>query len=143
MRASSAVIAAIIITTAIGLTACGADVYTPPRVYPERGFTSGVEVAPDGTLQCRADQATVLLVRDGSVSHNGQVVKTVWDDVSITVSWGGTLEQTSGFATGHYGQTPFLIPESVRKEGEMRIDFLEDFKEIAPAISVTLCGGGM
>lgn len=129
---------------AVTMTACGADVYTPPRVYPERGFTSGVEVAPDGTLQCRANEATVVLVRDGSISHNGQVIETSWTEVSIIVNWSGeVLEQSSGYATGQFGQRPFLITEDIRKGGSFEVNFLEDFKEVAPAINVTLCGGGM
>lgn len=117
----------------------------PVKVYPERGATPDM-VKTNKSVACdTAKVASVVLADDeGTVSHNGTLITSQWDEDSVLITFEGDAPFTSGYVVGARSTEPFLIPGVAQGKNSpgLALD-TTDFSKSGQFLDIYLCGGGM
>ena len=114
---------------------------SPASVYIERGYVPYTVENPDGTLSCDSSVLSSLLVQDGTVSVDGTLVTTTWDESTVTVMFDGPAFAEVAIVNG---QVATVLRDTAKTVG-FKMDFGAggDWNSVAPADEVVVCGGGM
>lgn len=117
----------------------------PAKVYPERGVTNGVNGEDIGLVCDTSAVASIKLADDkGTVSHNGTLITSTWDEDSVLITFDGEMQYLSGYVVGAKNAEPFNIPENIRgKNSPGLVLDTKDFSESGKFIDIYLCGGRM
>lgn len=115
------------------------------KVYPERGNADSIVITKTGMPVCDDKVAsTELADSKGTVSFNGLLIKSVWDKLTVTISFtNGIPPFVSGYVVGKNGAEPFNMPNLPAKEVKGILLDTADFSKSGQLETIVLCGGGM